>query len=316
MLANEAFPGNIETRIPPQVLSMAPTAIAPIAASAQNEPDHYRHFSIQPISGALGAEMRGVDLGEHRDCDALDEVHQALLRHKVVVLRGQHLTPSRLVEMGRYFGDLHVNPFVKGLDGHPEVMPVRAEENHEKQFTGLWHSDISWAPEPSMGSLLYAVELPTAGGDTLFANLELALSSLSPRLQQILSRLRAEHRVDRHHRARAEHAQTPRDEVLHPVVTRHPQTDERILFVNEYFTTRFENMSEAESEPLLGFLFQHIARPDFSCRVRWEPGTLVFWDNRNTQHYATNDYPGQKRLMHRVTIAGQAPSAAEVFEAR
>ena len=161
-----------------------------------------------------------------------------------------------------------------------------------------------------MGSLLYAVQLPPAGGDTLFANLALALSSLSPGMQQTLSRLYAEHRVDRHHRARPEHGEIPEDGVMHPVVIQHPQTGEHILFINEYFTTRFDGMSEAESAPLLDYLYRHLARPDFSCRVRCEPGTLVFWDNRCTQHYATNDYPGQSRLMYRITVAGKAPKAA------
>ena len=292
------------------------SAISPVASPAQFEAGSYQHFEVCPINGALGAEMRGTDLGIHRDAAVLDEVHQALVRHKVVILRDQQLAPADLVSIGRHFGKLHINPFVKGLQDHPEIMPVRADENAEKQFTGLWHSDISWDERPSMGALLYAVQLPAVGGDTLFANSALALSTLSPALQRLLEGLRAEHRVDRHHRSKAEHAVAPADGVIHPVVTRHPQTHERILFVNEYFTTRFEDMSEAESEPLLRYLYQHAVRPDFTCRVNWEPGTLVFWDNRCTQHYATNDYPRQKRLMYRVTIEGEPPVAATAAEAR
>lgn len=291
-------------------------AISPVASPGQLETGSYQHFEVCPINGALGAEMRGTDLGIHSDAMVLDEVHRALIRHKVVILRDQQLDAEDLVGIGRHFGKLHINPFVKGLQDHPEIMPVRADENAEKQFTGLWHSDISWDERPSMGALLYAVQLPAVGGDTLFANSALALSTLSPAMQRLLEGLRAEHRVDRHHRSKVEHADAPADGVMHPVVTRHPQTNERILFVNEYFTTRFEDMSEAESEPLLRYLCQHAVRPDFTCRVNWEPGTLVFWDNRCTQHYATNDYPRQKRLMYRVTIEGEPPVAATTTEAR
>lgn len=281
-------------------------AIPPISSAAQAESNEYHYFSAEPVNGALGAELNGVDLATQNDDALFEELHVALMRHQVIILRNQRLDPGRLVEIGRQFGELHRNPFVKGLDGYPEIMPIRAEENQEKQFTGLWHSDISWDVNPSMGSLLYAIEVPDSGGDTLFANMVLALSALSPAMQQTLSGLRAEHRVDRNHQSKPEHADTPPDGVMHPVVTIHPVTGDRILFVNEYFTTRFEAMTEAESEPLLQYLFQHATRPDFSCRIRWQPGTLVFWDNRCTQHYATNDYPGQPRLMYRVTIDGAA----------
>ncbi len=281
--------------------------IHPTRSRFQSSDGAYQHLSLTPINGALGAEIRGVDLRNARNPELIAEISMALSRHKVVVFREQTLDPKNLVQLGSQFGPLHHNPFVKGLDGYPEVIEIRSEENHEKQFTGLWHSDISWAHSPSMGSLLYAVELPECGGDTLFANMAQAFSALSPGMQNLLQPLRAEHRVDRHHNAKSDFAELPEDAVYHPVVTTHPETSEKILFVNEYFTTRFENMSEQESLPILRYLFDHSTRPDFTCRIQWQPGTLIFWDNRSTTHYATNDYPGQKRLMHRVTIAGQAP---------
>jgi len=281
--------------------------IQPIRSRFQSSEEEYQHLSLTPINGALGAEIHDVDLRYSSNIELIAEIGRALSRHKVIVFRDQALQPKHLVEFGSKFGSLHQNPFVKGLKGYPEVIEIRSEENHEKQFTGLWHSDISWAHAPSRGSLLYAVELPECGGDTLFANMAQAFSALTSGMQQLLLPLRAEHRVDRHHTSKSDFAELPEGSVYHPAVTTHPETLEKILFVNEYFTTRFENMSEQESLPILRYLFDHSTRPDFTCRIQWQPGTLVFWDNRSTTHYATNDYMGQKRLMHRVTIAGEAP---------
>ena len=281
--------------------------IEPLSSQDQCSDTEYRFFSVEPVNGALGAVLNDINLAKVNDDAAFSEIHDALMRHQVVIFQNQQLDPAKLIDIGKRFGELHVNPFVQGLEGYPEVMPIRAEENQEKQFTGLWHSDISWEFKPSMGSLLYAVDVPRFGGDTLFANMCLAYSSLSRGMQKMLEGLNAEHRVDRHHSSKPEHADVPEDGVIHPVITIHPETGKKILFVNEYFTTRFEHMSEEESESLLSYLYRHSVRPDFTCRVHWEPGTLVFWDNRCTQHYATNDYPGQKRLMHRVTIDGDIP---------
>ena len=281
--------------------------IGSMASDSQGSKADYRFFKTRLVNGALGAELSGIDLASTTEPGAFTEIHDALMQYQVVVFRGQNLSPKDLVRLGKQFGNLHVNAFVNPVDNHPEVMPVRSEENHEKRFTGLWHSDISWGVKPSMGSMLYAVEVPPYGGDTLFSNMYLAFSSLSKGMQKMLFGLKAEHRVDRHHSAKAEHAEIPPDGVIHPVVTTHPVTGKKVLFVNEYFTTRFDSMSEEESTPLLSYLYQHATRPDFTCRIHWEPGTLVFWDNRCTQHYATDDYPGYKRLMHRVTIEGEEP---------
>jgi len=282
-------------------------AIQPTASLSQHADHDYRHIELRPLNGALGAELGGVDLSQPLNGDQLAEITQALNNHQVIMFRQQSLLPQHLVALGKQFGSLHQNPFVRGLESFPDVIEIRSEENHEKQFTGLWHSDISWSDTPSMGSLLYAVNVPAFGGDTLFANMYQAFDGLSPGMQKMLQELRAEHRVDRHHKSNADFADIPEDGVIHPVITTHPDTGRKVLFVNEYFTTRFENMTEQESEPLLNYLFQHSVRPDFTCRIHWEPGTLVFWDNRCTLHYATNDYPGQSRLMHRVTITGEKP---------
>ena len=279
--------------------------ITPIRAIRQSH-SHYSQFSTRPLNGAIGALVEHLDLSKPLCSEAIENIHHALKTHMVLVFRDQNLTPAQLCRIGAYFGELHVNPFVKGVQGCNEVIEIRSEENHEKQFTGLWHSDISWSETPSMGSLLYAVQLPEYGGDTLFGNMVIAYEALSDGYKKLLAELRAEHRVDRFHRAKGEFGDVP-DGVIHPVVRTHPETEQKALFVNEYFTTRFEGMSEAESQPILDYLFRHCARPDFCCRVQWQPGTLVFWDNRCTQHCATNDYAGQPRLMHRVTITGDAP---------
>ncbi|NKB75473.1 MAG: taurine dioxygenase [Gammaproteobacteria bacterium] len=277
------------------------------AVRSESQRQHnYHRFTLRPLNGALGAEILGVDFSQPIDDGMISEIRRALLNHMVVIFRTQNVSPSRLAKIGRYFGDLHINPFVSGTDDVKEVISIRSEENHEKRFTGLWHSDISWGAEPSMGSLLYAVTLPDCGGDTLFANMNMAYDTLSPGYKALLGGLKAEHRVDRFHHSKAQFADTPTP-VIHPVIRTHPETHKKSLFVNEYFTSRFENMSEEESRPMLDYLFEHAVRPDFTCRIQWSPGTLVFWDNRCTQHYATNDYSGQRRLMHRVTVAGDRP---------
>ena len=281
--------------------------LEPTASDSQAENKSYKYITASPINGALGAEIQGLDLSQLLKHDQVAEINEAFLAHQVLVFRNQKLEPRDLVDLGSKFGKLHMNPFVKGLDDFPEVIPIKSEENRQQRFTGLWHSDISWSPEPSMGSLLYAVKVPDFGGDTLFSNTYQAYNSLSDGMKKMLQSLNAEHQAERPHCSKAEFADTPDDEVIHPVICRHPQTNKKYIFVNEYFTTRFENMSEDESEPLLNYLYKHCARPDFTCRIQWQPGTLVFWDNRCTQHYATNDYPGKSRLMHRVTVEGTAP---------
>ncbi len=281
-------------------------SIHAIRADTQISHHTYDRFTAKPINGAIGAELEGIDLSKPMDTETLAQVRSALLNHLIIVFRDQELSSQHLVDLGRQFGELHINPFVKGVDGFPEIMPVASKENAEKQFTGLWHSDISWDETPSLGSLLYAKELPEFGGDTLFANMYLAFDSLSERMRNMLDGLRAVHTVFQNHSAKAEHADAP-DAVTHPVIRTHPETGRKLLFVNEYFTSHIEGMSEPESASLLQYLYQHAARPDFNCRVRWQPGTLVFWDNRCTQHYATNDYLGQNRLMHRVTVIGDKP---------
>ena len=271
------------------------------------QPGEYRNFRAKPVCGALGVEIEGVDLARNFHDDMLEELHRALLNHLVLFFREQDLSAQQLSHLGRQFGELHVNPFGEGHHDAPEVMLVRSEENQELRFAGMWHSDISWDEHPSMGSILHAVNVPVFGGDTLFANMYLAYEALSDPMRKILKPLNAEHTVDKTKFGGARFGNSFEDSVTHPMLRTHPDTKRLALFINEYFTCAIEGMNPSESEALLGFLFAHMVRPDFCCRFRWEPGSLAFWDNRVTQHYATNDYPGVSRLMHRVTIVGERP---------
>ena len=281
-----------------------PAATSDIQQSRSGE---YQWFKANPLCGALGVEIDAVDLSKTLTDGMLEELHRAFLNHLVLFFRAQDLSAPQLTRLGRNFGELHVNPFGEGHPDAAEVMLVRSEENEELRFAGKWHSDISWDENPSLGSILYAENVPTFGGDTLFANMYLACEALSPPLQKMLSRLNAVHTVDKGKFGGARYGDPFKDAVIHPVLRTHPDTGRLALFVNEYFTCAIEGMNPAESQTLLSFLFAHLVRPDFSCRFRWEPGSLAFWDNRVTQHYATNDYPGVSRRMHRVTIVGERP---------
>ena len=280
--------------------------LPPVCSTQQSNSHGYSDFEARPVNGALGAEILGIDLSSDLDKTTIAEIRSALLNHLVLIFRNQNLTPAQLAAFGREFGPLHINPFVKGVDGINEVIEIRSEENDEKRFTGLWHSDISWGDKPSLGSILYASELPPYGGDTLFSNMYLAYENLSETYRDILDKLNAEHRVDQHNISTIDSNEQP-EPVIHPVIRTHPETKRKALFVNEYFTHCFQHMSVEESRPMLNYLFEHSTRPDFTCRIQWQKGTVIFWDNRCTMHYATNDYPGHKRLMHRVTIEGDRP---------
>jgi len=230
--------------------------------------------------------------------------------------RDQDLTPGALLATARQFGTPTEYPFVRGLDGYPEVIEVAKLEHERVNFGGVWHSDTTYMKSPPMGTLLLAKETPRVGGDTIFANMYLACETLSNGLRGVLGGLTAINSS-----AKADASRTREDrirsapkhggdrllEAEHPVLRTHPETGRKALYVNVAHTLRFGGMTEAESAPLLGFLFQHQTRPEFTCRFRWRPGSLAFWDNRAAQHNAINDYPGHRRIMHRVTLAGDRP---------
>jgi taurine dioxygenase len=260
------------------------------------------------MAGALGAEVLGVDLA--REIPAR-EIRRAFLEHQVVFFRGQTLTPAQFMAFARSMGQPIEYPFVKGLDGFPEVIEVKKLEHERHNFGGIWHSDTAYLQEPPMGSMLLAREVPPHGGDTEFASQYLAYEALSDGMKRMLEGLVAVNAS-----SKADVTRTREDRVKeysthyeaeHPVVRTHPETGRKALYVNLGHTVRFRGMTESESAPLLEYLFRHQVRAEFTCRFRWEVGSLAFWDNRCTQHNPINDYHGHRRVMHRITLAGDRP---------
>ena len=276
-------------------------------------------MEIHPISEALGAEIFGVDFAAGVDDGTFARIREAFHEHGVIVIRDQTLTPDQHVAAARRFGAINVNRFFTPVAGHPEIAEVRKEPDQERNIGAEWHTDHSYDEAPALGSMLYAIEVPPAGGDTLFANLGLAWETLSDGLKSVLANLHAVHSsrhvfgpqriADPDLRARFRNAEQAVQDTVHPVVIRHPETGRRVLYVNPSFTVRFDGWTKEESKPMLDWLFAHAVRPEFGCRVRWRKGSLALWDNRATWHMARNDYHGHRRLMHRVTIEGTRLSA-------
>jgi taurine dioxygenase len=273
-------------------------------------------IGVHPVAGALGAEISGVDLSRPLSDETIAEIRQALLDHLVIFFRGQDITPEQHLAFAKRFGEPVEYPLVKGLDAFPEIVPVVKLEHETVNFGGLWHADTTYLEEPPMGSILVARELPPYGGDTLFANMYLAYETLSDGMKELLSGLKGisasnKARVTDTRKERVKTAaKTAPATVLaatHPVVRTHPETGRKLLFVNLAHTVRFDGLTEEESAPILAFLFEHQVRPEFTCRFRWEPGSIAFWDNRAAQHNPINDYHGYKRVMHRITLAGDRP---------
>ena len=273
-------------------------------------------FELRLIAGALGAEIHGVDLAADLSDGMVAALRQALLDRCVIFFRDQDLPPERLLALAKRFGTPNEYPFVKGLDGYPEVIAVTKLPHETINFGGVWHADTTYLQEPPMATLLIAREVPRVGGDTLFANQYLAYESLSDRMRQMLGGLRgvssstkADASRTREDRIRTDGTAEPRKVLIaeHPAVRTHPETGRKALYVNVAHTVGFAGMTEEESMPLLGFLFRHQIRPEFTCRFRWEAGSLAIWDNRCAQHYAMNDYHGHKRVMHRITLVGDKP---------
>jgi len=273
----------------------------------------YKSIEVRRLAGALGAEVFGADLSADLDNETFDDIHQAYLDHQVIFFRDQDLTPEAQMRFGRRFGSLNIHPYVKGMADHPACMEIIKEPEDRTNFGGGWHSDMSFLETPSIGSILYALEVPEWGGDTLFSSQVAAYEALSPGFQAMLAPLNAIHSAAREYSAGG-HSQADRKsmqvaaadgyvgEYVHPVVKVHPDTGRKALYVNPAFTMKIEGWKERESRPLLQYLFEHCRQEAFTCRFRWERGSVAFWDNRAVWHYALNDYPGQRRHMRRVTV--------------
>ena len=273
-------------------------------------------FSVRRVAGALGAEVSGVDLARPLSPEMAQRLRAAWLEHQVLFFRDQPLSAAQFMACARAFGTPVEYPFVQGLEGFPEIIEVKKLEHETANFGGIWHSDTAYLERPPMASMLLAREIPPQGGDTLFASMTAAYDALSPGMQRLLDGLvgvnssaKADVTRTREDRIRSDgRADAKREYVSeHPVVRRHPETGRKALYVNVAHTVRFAGMTEAESAPLLKFLFAHQIRPEFTCRFVWRPGSIAFWDNRCTQHNPINDYHGYRRVMHRITLEGDRP---------
>lgn len=277
----------------------------------------YKEIKVTPQSTALGAVISGIDLSKEPSKHAMAELKDAFGRYSVIFFRDQDLTPQQHIAMAERWGAINVNRFFKPLDGYPQIAQVIKEANQKENIGGTWHTDHSYDLIPAMGSMLYAREVPTVGGDTLFSSMYLAYEALSEDLKKMLADLKAWH-SSRHafgySVTDSEHFEDGRlanpgqatQDALHPVVITHPLTGRKALYVNADFTIRFDGWTVEQSQPILDFLYAHGARQEFTCRFHWEPGSIAFWDNRATWHYAMNDYQGHRRIMHRITLEGVA----------
>lgn len=272
---------------------------------------------IRQLSGAIGAEISGVDLNSDLSPEDVAAIRRAWLDHLVIFFRDQDLASARFLQISRLFGEPVEYPFVSGIDEFPEIIEVKKLEHERNNFGGIWHSDTVYLEEPPMGSMLLAREVPPFGGDTIFANQYMAYEALSERFRTLLDGLTAVHSS-----ANADVSKTREDRIKtsgteeagkeylseHPAVRTHPETGRKALYVNVAHTAHFKGMTEAESKPILEYLFQHQIRPEFTCRFVWAPGSLAFWDNRCAQHNPVNDYHGYRRIMHRITLKGDRPA--------
>jgi len=272
--------------------------------------------TVIPLSPVIGAEIGEIDLSAALRAGQISELKSLWRKHLVLIFRDQSLSPQQLIQVAQHFGEIGRYPFVAGMDGFPEIVEVVKKEDEKINFGGLWHTDTAYLDCPPMASLLYAVEVPPTGGDTLFANMYASHDSLSKGLQEFLvglkgvnSAAKAGAAVTRTHRMAekpgAKAAFTAK--ASHPIVRTHPETGRKALYCSDAHVAHIEGMTPEESAPLLRYLYQVQQRPEFSCRVRWQAGTVALWDNRCAQHNALNDYQGHRRVMHRITLEGEQP---------
>ncbi len=270
----------------------------------------YNRITVAPLTGSIGAEIRGVDLRDADD-EVIAEIQDAWLQHKVLFFRNQNLTQAQHVAYGRRLGQLEIHPFVRSVEAHPEIIVL---ESTPEKFSAaeFWHSDVTFRPDPPLGSVLFGRCIPEHGGDTLWANMELAYEGLTDEIKEQIDGCRAIHSYlktfgktmspEQREKAEAEHP-----DQSHPIVRTHPVTGAKSLFVNRPFTLTIEDMERAEARALLEKLWHQAEIPEFQCRFRWQPNSIAQWDNRCTQHYAVPDYGGHSRRVERVTLIGTRP---------
>jgi taurine dioxygenase len=278
---------------------------------------NYETISVRPLAGALGAEIAGVDLRQPLSNRQWSEIHQAFLDYSAIYIRGQELGGEDMLRYARYFAEPAFYPFVEGMPDFPQIFELRKEPEMKVNVGGAWHSDTTYLDKPPIGTMLYAREVPAYGGDTMVASQYLAYEALSLGMQAMLDGLtgiysarmnggRAGRAENQHMKMKDNVAQADEVEAEHPVVRTHPETGRKALYVSTRHTLRFKGWSDEESRPLLEFLQAHCTRPEFTARLRWEKGTITIWDNRCVQHFAINDYHGQRRVMWRLPVGAEA----------
>lgn len=272
-------------------------------------------LEITRLGVNLGAEISGANLRGPLADDQFDALRAALVEHEVIVFRGQNISSDDLLRLGRRFGELSVHPFAPNEGENPELIRFRNDETTPPFATDCWHSDETFRAEPPMATILCAKEVPAVGGDTVFASMSAAFDGLSQRMQRLITGLEAIHDIrpfralfggnpgDRETLQRYERMYPPQ---AHPIVRVHPVSGRKVLFVNPQFTIAIRDMDDRDSRSLLDLLFHQALIPEYQFRLRWQPHTLVIWDNRSVQHYAVHDYYPQRRYMERVTIKGDA----------
>ncbi|MFT5173715.1 MAG: taurine dioxygenase [Gammaproteobacteria bacterium] len=269
-----------------------------------------QQFEVRPVTGAMGAEICGIDLSRKLDEPTFNAVHQALLDHGAIFINDQDITPGQQMAFAKRWGDVHHHPHMPCLADHPGIIEVVKKEDDTTVFGANWHTDQMFTPTPARLTMLYAKQVPPVGGDTLFANLYQAYDTLSAGMQAMIADLRTVSIYDKKKTRPAAMAPTAINidalPVEHPLVREHPETGRKALYLCHIGITRqIAGMTEEESRPLLTYLINHASRPEFTCRFRWQVGSMVVWDNRRTLHYPVNDYLGYRRVMHRITIEGE-----------
>ena len=267
-------------------------------------------LDVIPITGAMGAEIQGVDLSRELDERTFGAVHQALLDHGVIFFRKQNITPAQQMAFAKRWGEVHLHPHMSCLPDHPGIIEIVKKEDDTTVFGANWHTDQMFTPTPARVTILFARQVPPVGGDTLFANLHLAYDTLSDGMKAMIADLRTISVYDKKKKRPAAMTPTAPDDdpepAEHPLVRQHPETGRKALYLcHAGITPQITGMTEEESRPVLSYLMTHATRPEFTCRFRWEVGSMAVWDNRRALHYPMNDYYGYRRVMHRITIEGE-----------
>ena len=271
-------------------------------------------IKVVPVSGGVGVEVHNVDIKSGIDAGTFDELRAAFVEHGLIFLRDQDITPDEHIAFAERWGEININRFFPRLDGYDQIATVTKEPDQTTNIGGGWHTDHSYDHVPAMGSILIARETPPVGGDTLFACMYTAYDTLSDGLKQTLEDMKAVHSSRHIFGEQSSYRDTMKDrfsnpedatqDAVHPVVITHPESRRKALYVNPGFTLHFDGWTAAESKPLLDYLYAHAVQLEHTTRFQWAPGSIAFWDNRCTWHYALNDYHGTRREMHRITIEG------------